>query len=686
MSTATISESRSVRKQVVLPSAAVMQWPSGLLGAGFRVVAPCGEGDGIDYRELTKQNPTPTAINKGLARTSPKPAWFPRAETILTISRKGPKDWNIEDPKINTPKVVIFGARPCDAAAPHILAPLFGWDFHDSFFEERVKQIAFVTLACAKPIDNACFCTSVGVDPAGVGIGDVVLTPMKDGSYLAQAYTEVGEQLLASAPNAQPAQSEPAEVATFRESARNSIPVKFDPGALQKSLKKHFQDPMWEERAKSCIGCGTCAFACPTCHCFDIQDDVSAGKGIRQKNWDACAFGLFTLHTSGHNPRPDQPSRWRQRLSHKFNYYPEKFGKVLCTGCGRCMRLCPGGMDLLSDLTDLAQAPNGADAPAVVVGDLKPVPGILAGTPTDSTNIYRPYKMNVVMVRDETPDVRTLRLEFADKAEGEKFDFRVGQFGLYSALGEGESTFCIASASTRKGYIECTFRQAGRVTKALRRLNVGDIMGFRGPYGNSFPVEDWKGKDLLFVAGGIALPPMRSVIQYCLDNRADYGDITIIYGARTWSDHVYKDELAEWESRKDVNLWLAIDWKAGPGGLVEAEADAGWRPLNLKTPGASQLDPSHKRYTGFVPHMVEAVKPSPTNRIAILCGPPIMIKFTLASLKTLGFESDKVFTTLENRMKCGLGKCGRCNVGEVYVCKEGPVFTATQVQAMPPEM
>ena len=268
-----------------------------------------------------------------------------------------------------------------------------------------------------------------------------------------------------------------------------------------------------------------------------------------------------------------------------------------------------------------------------------------------------------------------------------RFDFRVGQFGLYTAIGEGESTFCIASSSTRKGYIECTFRQAGRVTRALRRLNVGDLMGFRGPYGNSFPVESWKGKDLLFIAGGIALPPMRSVIQYCLDNRDDYGDITIIYGARTWSDHVYKDELAEWEKRSDVNLWLCIDWKMGaerPGrGRSRCQ---GWRPLNLKDPGSTTLDPAHRRYTGFVPQLVEAVKPSPANRIAVLCGPPIMIKFTLASLKKLGYESDNVFTTLENRMKCGLGKCGRCNVGPVYVCKEGPVFTAKQVEQLPPEM
>ncbi|MEP0841332.1 MAG: FAD/NAD(P)-binding protein [Phycisphaerae bacterium] len=294
--------------------------------------------------------------------------------------------------------------------------------------------------------------------------------------------------------------------------------------------------------------------------------------------------------------------------------------------------------------------------------------------------------MKIAALRDETPDVRTLRLEFLDPREGEAFSFRVGQFGLYSALGEGESTFCIASAATRKGYIECTFRQAGRVTKALRRLGVGDVMGFRGPYGNSFPVEAWKGRDLLFIAGGIALPPMRSVIQYCLDQRGDYGQVTIIYGARTWTDHVYKDELAEWEARPDVNLWLCVDWKAGPGGLSDQPAEEGWWPLNFKDPAATTLDPNHRRYTGFVPQLVEAVRPRPDNTIAVLCGPPVMIRFTLASLKKLGFRSEGVYTTLENRMKCGLGKCGRCNVGPVYVCKEGPVFTAAQIERLPPEM
>ena len=679
----------AVQTSVKLSREAVEQWLGAMVAAGTKVVAPVeSAGGGCEYRVLTPTAAKATGLGKGLPRVSPKSAWFPRSEPILKMSRQG-RDWKLDDPEMQFPAVVIFGARACDAAAPEILAPLFGWDFHDAFFEERKKSLAFVVLACQQSVDAACFCTSVGVDPAGQNVGDVTLTPLADGGYIAQANTATGETLLATATGAKAADE---DLSAGRAKVRELIARQFDPKSVRTALEKRFGDPIWERASRSCIACGTCAFSCPTCHCFDIQDEMVGDKGLRQKNWDACAFPLFTLHTSGHNPRADQAGRWRQRISHKFRYYPEKFGKTLCTGCGRCIRLCPASMDMLADLKELDQtqaATPQAAAPASnpdCACHTGAVPGVQAINPANSPNIYRPYLMRVAQVRDETPDVRTLRLEFTNPDEAAKFSFRVGQFGLYSAIGEGESTFCVASSPTRKGYIECTFRQAGRVTKALRRLNEGDLMGFRGAYGNSFPVESWKGKDLLFVAGGIALPPMRAVIQYCLDNRADYGDITIVYGAKTWSDHVYKDELAEWEKRSDVNLWLCVDWKMGPQGPVEAQADADWRPINMKEPGATQLDPAHRRYTAFVPQLVEAAKPSPANRIAVLCGPPIMIKFTMASLKKLGYESQNVFTTLENRMKCGVGKCGRCNVGPIYVCKEGPVFTAKQVEALPPEM
>ena len=274
-------------------------------------------------------------------------------------------------------------------------------------------------------------------------------------------------------------------------------------------------------------------------------------------------------------------------------------------------------------------------------------------------NIYLPYRMKVAKITEEAPAVRTFRLEFLDPAEAESFSFKTGQFAEYSVFGEGESTFCIASPHTRKGYVECTFRQVGRVTTALSNLEEGDTLGFRGPYGNIFPVDGWKGKNLLFIAGGIALPPMRSVIWTCLDNRKDYKDISIFYGAKTVNDLVYKHELKEWEECPDVNLYQTVD----PGGET----------------------PEWKGEVGFVPSIVEKIAPSSENTIAVVCGPPIMIKNTFPVLNKLGFPDEAIFTTLENRMKCGFGKCGRCNVGKIYVCKDGPVFTAAQLAELPNE-
>ena len=271
-----------------------------------------------------------------------------------------------------------------------------------------------------------------------------------------------------------------------------------------------------------------------------------------------------------------------------------------------------------------------------------------------SPNIYIPYLMRIEKITQEAPGVKTFRLKFENEQEAEDFEFKAGQFGEYSIVGVGESTFCIASSPTRKGYIECTFRQVGRVTSALASAEEGDVIGFRGPYGNTFPIDEWKGKNLVFIAGGIALPPMRCVIWNALDLRENFKDITIVYGARSVADLVYKHELEEWGNRPDVKLVTTVD----PGGET----------------------PDWKGEIGFVPSVLEKVAPSAENTIAIVCGPPIMIKFTFPVLEKLGFADHHIFTTLENRMKCGFGKCGRCNVGEKYVCLDGPVFSGEELK------
>lgn len=268
-----------------------------------------------------------------------------------------------------------------------------------------------------------------------------------------------------------------------------------------------------------------------------------------------------------------------------------------------------------------------------------------------------PHLMRIEEIRDETPDVKTLKLCFLDPEMQEGFTFRAGQFGLYSVFGEGESTFCIASPPTWRSHLECTFRAVGKVTEALRRKDVGDVIGFRGPYGNNFPLESFVGKDLLFVIGGIALPPLRCLIWNCLDRRDQFGAVRIVYGARTVADLVYKAELAAWGARPDVELETTVD----PGGET----------------------PDWTGRIGFVPTVLEQWAPPSANALAFVCGPPIMIRYSMPVLQQLGFRPPDIYTTLENRMKCGIGKCGRCNIGGTYVCKEGPVFTAADLTALP---
>jgi len=274
-------------------------------------------------------------------------------------------------------------------------------------------------------------------------------------------------------------------------------------------------------------------------------------------------------------------------------------------------------------------------------------------------NIYKPSLMTVKQVIEEAPGIRTLRLIFQDEERGKNFAFKAGQFGEYSAFGDGECPFCIASSPTRKGYIECSLQLAGKVTTALSNVEVGDTVGFRGPYGNWFPIEQMEDKNLVFVAGGIGLAPVRCLIWNCLDLRDKFREITIVYGARTVDLLVYKRELEEWSTRGDVSLLKTVD----PGGET--------------TDWDGQI--------GFVPTVLEQSGVSSENAIAVVCGPPIMIKFTLPVLQKLGFDLENVYTTLENRMKCGLGKCGRCNIGGTYVCKDGPVFSAARVVSMPDE-
>lgn len=262
----------------------------------------------------------------------------------------------------------------------------------------------------------------------------------------------------------------------------------------------------------------------------------------------------------------------------------------------------------------------------------------------------------ITNIRKDTPDVKTFRVVSLD---GKKlFEHIPGQCAMISIPGVGEAMFSITSSPTNTEFMEFSIKKCGCVTSWLHACEEGQQITVRGPYGNGFPVEGaFKGKNMLFIAGGIGLAPLRSVINYIRSNRANYGTVDIVYGARSMDDLVDFEEIQkEWIDEKDFNVYLTID-----------RPQDGWTG-----------------HVGFVPAYVKEVN-IPTDRTAVLCGPPIMIKFTLQALLELGFDKTQVYTTLEFNMKCGIGKCGRCNVGDKYICKDGPVFRMDSLEELPSE-
>ena len=259
-------------------------------------------------------------------------------------------------------------------------------------------------------------------------------------------------------------------------------------------------------------------------------------------------------------------------------------------------------------------------------------------------------------IRQETPDVKTFRVNAPEG--GKLFEHMPGQCAMVCAPGVSEGMFSITSSPTNKEYQEFSIKKCGALTDYLHSLQVGDEITVRGPYGNHFPVEDkLKGKNLLFIAGGIGLAPLRSVINYVRDKKDNYGSVHIIYGSRSADDLVdYQEILNEWQTDENVRVDLTID-----------RPQEGW-----------------DGHVGFVPSYLKEIGFS-TDKTALVCGPPIMIKFVLAGLEELGFNRSQCYTTLELRMKCGIGKCGRCNIGSKYVCKDGPVFRCDEVDELPNE-
>ena len=319
-----------------------------MLSEGMRVIAPVKRGEKIVFEEIRQ----PGEIVKEYIQTemSPKSAVFPKFEKILEFTRNEDGVIDIHPEGDPARPVIVFSSRPCDARSLEVLDNVFLKEGEDIFYKNRRNNLTMISVSCSSG-DKDCFCTSVGSSPGDTSGSDILLTAADGGKYLAEILTPRGEDIV----KLEPGIFSDNGSAINKEDYLADIPVKFDREKLLSKTGSSFEHDIYFQQALRCVGCGVCAYVCPTCSCFDIQDETHDNKGIRVRTWDSCGFKNFTLHTSWHNPREVQGKRWRQRIMHKFCYQPDTMGLIGCVGCGRCSRACPVDMSLLDHLKSITE-------------------------------------------------------------------------------------------------------------------------------------------------------------------------------------------------------------------------------------------------------------------------------------------------------------------------------------------
>lgn len=312
------------------------------IGEGKKVVGPVEEAGFLVFRQIADAKET--NISPGTKTRFPfKEYIFPKTEKVLSYRMEG-AEVDLEDVRPEAEDLIIFGARPCDAASLRILDAVFSWDYVDPFYILRRERITVIGVSCTEPRPE-CFCTSVGLSPGSPLGSDILLTQVGDGTFLVETFTEKGKGMI------ERIEGELEDSDLSREEIMKDVEARMVrkevltgiEGELARSFDRM---EIWNLYGMRCLQCGICAYVCPTCHCFDISEEADMRKGERRKNWDSCSFEVFTLHASGHNPRPTQAERYRQRVMHKFRYFIERFGMTMCVGCGRCGFYCPVGIDI----------------------------------------------------------------------------------------------------------------------------------------------------------------------------------------------------------------------------------------------------------------------------------------------------------------------------------------------------
>ena len=552
-------------------------------------------------------------------------------------------DGRIEAVEPEVRPMAFIGVRACEIAALDIQERVLrAGPAGDADHAARRDASLVVAVECAVATAT-CFCTSMGTGPEVTAGADVVLSELDDG-FTVRALSVAGQAIvkrlaLDAASEAQVATAAD-QVAAVRSAIGDPVPT----SGLADRLRAAPEHPRWDEIAERCLACTNCTLVCPTCFCTSVSvaSDLDGITGETERTWDSCFTLGFGRVAGDNNFRPRVADRYRQWLTHKFSTWWDQFGSTGCVGCGRCITWCPVGIDVREELLAIAP-PDAAPAPI----PWPPAPA--TGHAPRSLPVIEPARYVPAIVSDvtrETTDTVTLALSTADPA---LLGSRPGQFVMVARPAQAVPPISISRI--RPDGLDLTIRSVGRATDMITASGPGDLLSLRGPLGRPWPIAPAYGGDVVIVAGGIGLAPLRPVIDEILGERHRFGAIRVYLGARTPRDRLFVAEMAPLAGRTDLEFAEIVDrggpdWFGRVGVVTQLFENAPW---------------TGERTTAFV------------------CGPDRMMQATARTLASRGVAPERTWLTLERNMACGVGVCGHCQLGPYFVCRDGPVFSVAEL-------
>jgi NAD(P)H-flavin reductase/formate hydrogenlyase subunit 6/NADH:ubiquinone oxidoreductase subunit I len=592
------------------------------------------------YRTMTSESPR--AFDYGIGVTAWKHFTHP-AIVPLTRSRRDGTLVEVEAVRTDAPKLAFLGVRACEIAALQIQErAMRAGPSGDPDHAARRDASLIVAVECATAT-GTCFCTSMGTGPE-VGDGaDVILSELDDG-FVVRAGSPAGAGIVAQL-DVLPVSPEQIDRAASQVAAvRATIGEPVDTDGMPERLRAALDHPRWAQVAERCLACANCTLVCPTCFCTSVgvASDLDGVEGSTDRHWDSCFSLGFGRVAGDANFRPKVADRYRQWLTHKFSTWWDQFGSSGCVGCGRCIAWCPVGIDVREELAAIAP-PTAPAGP--IPWPLSPAEGrapAALATLTPATHVTA----TVRSVTTETLDTATLAFEVSDPA---LLGALPGQFVMVELPAFAAPPISISRL--RPDGLDLTIRSAGPATAALNALAPGAQVALRGPLGRGWPVEAATGRDVVIVAGGIGLAPLRPLIDHVLADRPRYGAVRLYLGARTPRDRLFVEEMSALAGRLDIELAEIVD-RAGPEWLGRV---------------------------GIVTQLFDQAGWDGSRATAYVCGPERMMQATVGTLKRAGVDPANIWLTLERNMACGVGTCGHCQLGPFFVCRDGPVFSVTEL-------